>query len=199
MSVGSEPTDKLDLLGARAEQDLRFIRDTMQRASAFTAVSGWGSVAIGVVGLAAALVAGGQQVDRLWLSTWLLAATLSAAIGVWTTYRKAKAAGVSIFRGPGARFAFSLATPMVAAALVSIPLYRAGAVELLPGLWLLLYGAGIVTGGVFSVRLIPTMGLCFMLLGVLSFLVPWRDAMMALGFGGLHTVFGFAIVRRHGG
>ncbi len=60
---------------------------------------------------------------------------------------------------------------------------------------------GIVTGGAYSVRVIPVMGLCFMLFGVATFLAPadWANSMLAAGFGGLHILFGTIIARRYGG
>jgi hypothetical protein len=80
-------------------------------------------------------------------------------------------------------------------------LLKAGLFGALPGVWLLLYGTGVVTGGAFSVRTVPVMGLGFMVLGSAALLAPaaWGDAMMACGFGGLHIVFGSVIAWRHGG
>ena len=71
----------------------------------------------------------------------------------------------------------------------------------LPGCWLLLYGAAAATGGAFSVRIVPILGLCFMALGVVAFAVPaaWGHWFMAAGFGGLHIGFGLVIARKYGG
>ena len=110
-------------------------------------------------------------------------------------------AGVKLSRGVGRRFLFSLTPPLVAASVFSVVLYRLGATHAIPGTWLLLYGAGVVTGGTFSVRPVPVMGLSFMLLGVAAFAAPpsWSNGLLALGFGGLHIVFGAIIARRYGG
>jgi len=91
--------------------------------------------------------------------------------------------------------------PLVAGAVLTGALLRVGLMDLLPGTWLLLYGTSVVTGGSYSVRPVPIMGGAFMLAGVCALLTPatWGDAWMALGFGGLHIVFGIVIWRKHGG
>ena len=115
--------------------------------------------------------------------------------------RKARGAGLSLFSGPGRRFALSFAPPLFAGALLTFVLFAAGRSSVLPGLWLLLYGTGVVTGGAFSVRIVPVMGLCFMLAGAIALFLPaaWSNAVMAAGFGLIHVVFGVLIARRHGG
>jgi len=185
----------------QALDNLRFIRQTMERAGSFTAVPGWGQVAVGVTALAAALVAARQTSVELWLATWLGEAVVALAIGGSTMVRKAYAVNDPILSGPGRRFGLSVLPPMVVGGLLTIALYRAGLWQALPGTWLLLYGAGFVTGGAFSVRIVPVMGLCFMFVGSVALFTPaaWGTWCMAAGFGGLHIVFGAIIARRYGG
>jgi hypothetical protein len=185
----------------RAIDNLRYIRETMERAGAFTAVPGWGGIAVGVTALGAAVLAARQPSVELWLATWLGEAAVALAIGGWALARKAHRANDPILSGPGRRFGLSLLPPVAVGGLLTIALYRAGAPEALPGTWLLLYGAGVATAGAFSVRIVPVMGLCFMLLGTLALFGPvgWGNWCMAVGFGGLHIVFGAIIARRYGG
>ncbi len=181
--------------------NLRFIRETMERASAFTAVPGWGQVAIGATALAATLVAYNQTRRELWVAVWFAEAVLSAAIAGWAMQRKARAASTTLLSQPGRKLVINFAPPMLAGALLTALLWRSGLDGHLPALWLLLYGTGVVTGGAFSVRPVPVMGLCFMALGAVALFTPpaWGDAFMAAGFGGLHIIFGLHIARRHGG
>lgn len=186
---------------ARAMDNLSFIRSTMERATAFTAVPGWGGVAMGVTALAAAAVARVVPSRGEWLMVWLAASALALSIGGWSMAAKARKAGTSVFSYSGRRFVLSYLPPLVVGALLTIVLARAGLYSALPGTWLLLYGTGVVTGGAFSVRVVPVMGFCFMALGALALLAPtaWGDWLMAFGFGGLHIVFGLIIARRYGG
>jgi hypothetical protein len=181
--------------------NLRFIRETMERASAFTAVSGWAQAAIGVTALPASLLAARQQSARGWLAVWFVEALLSLIISGWAMSRKARALETPLLSAPGRKVVLSLAPPLFAGALLTVPLYRAHLTDSIPGTWLLLYGTGIVTGGAFSVRIVPVMGLCFMLLGGVALFGPpaWANYWMAAGFGGLHIIFGIVIARRHGG
>lgn len=181
--------------------DLRFIRDTMERSAAFTAVSGWGQALLGTTALAAAWLAMRQVTPFGWLSVWLGEAIVAIAIALLSCTWKANRVGVPLFSGPARKVALGLAPPVVAGAFLTFLLFRAGLHSALPATWLLLYGAGIMTGGAFSVAIVPVMGVCFMLLGSLAVLAPaaWGNWFLAAGFGGLHIVFGFLIARRHGG
>ena len=181
--------------------DLRFIRDTMERSAAFTAVSGWGQVLLGATAISAAVLAGRQTTAYGWLRVWLAEGLLAVAIGLLACTWKANRRGLPLFSGPARKVALGLAPPLVAGAFLTFLLFRSGQEAALPALWLLLYGAGIMTGGAFSVPTVPVMGLCFMLLGGLAVLGPgnWGNWFLAAGFGGLHILFGFLIARRHGG
>ena len=188
-------------LHERAEENLRFIRETMERAAAFTAVSGWAEIGIGLAALVASVVAVRQASIEWWLTTWIATAVLSVLIAGYAIGRKARVTGIPLLSAPVRRCALSFAAPVAAAAVLTVALYEADRPDLIAGMWLLLYGAALITGGIISVRLLPVMGLCFLALGTAALAAPagWRDAWMAAGFGGLHILFGALIVRRYGG
>jgi hypothetical protein len=197
------PAERFDTpaLHDRAMDNLRFIRETMERAGAFTSVPGWGGIGVGITALAAAVLAARQPTVELWLATWLAEAIVALIIGGWALARKAHAANDPILSGPARRFGLSFLPPMVAGGLLTVALYQAGVPHALPATWLMLYGAGVATAGAFSVRIVPVMGLCFMLVGTVALFGPvaWGNWCMAAGFGGLHLLFGGIIARRHGG
>jgi hypothetical protein len=193
--------ERSSTLHARAMDNLGFIRDTMERASSFTAVPGWGGVAMGVIGLVAAVAARQARAPATWLGIWAGAAALAVAVGLVALTRKARRVEGYVLTRPARRFLLGYVPPLGAGAVLTVVLVRAGLIAALPGTWLLLYGAALVTGGAFSIRIVPVMGACFMATGVLALLGPeeWGNIWMALGFGLLHVVFGFVIARRHGG
>ncbi len=188
-------------LDSHAENNLRFIRATMERATSFTAVPGWGGVGMGITALAAAALSLRARNAGEWLAIWLAEACLAIAIGLWTMARKARRTNTDLFSGPARRFLLTLIPPLGAAALLTLAFERAGLVSLLPGVWLLLFGTAIVTGGAMSIRTVLVMGALFMLLGAAALFSPvgWGTAYLAAGFGGLQIGFGIAIARRHGG
>ena len=188
-------------LQTHAMDNLRFIRETMERAGSFTAVPGWGGFGMGVSALTAAFIASRQTTPDGWLATWLAEGIFAIALGAFSMKRKADRAQVPVMSAPVRKFILSFAPPLLVGALLTLVLYRAGLTGAIPGTWLLLYGTGVVTGGAFSVRVVPVMGLCFMLVGAVALFCPlaWGTAFLAAGFGGLHVIFGILIARRYGG
>lgn len=180
--------------------NLSFIRKAMERAGSFTAISGWGIFVVGITALGAAALArrGGRD---FWLAVWMAEALVALLVAGAATVRKARVLQIPLLDTPAKRFALSFTPPMLAGALLTLALWRAGIDNALPGLWLLMYGAGVVTGGTFSVPVVPVMGVSFMGLGGAALFAPaaWGDWLMAAGFGGIHLVCGFVIARRHGG
>ncbi|MEO8633681.1 MAG: hypothetical protein ABI587_00250 [Gemmatimonadales bacterium] len=195
------PETPAEPLQDRALENLRFIRETMAGASAFTGVPGWGGVGMGLSALGAAWIAHQQPTVERWLLTWVAEGWLAFAIGGVTMVRKSAAGETPLTTRAGRRFLLAYAPPIVAGAVLTVVLYRAGLTGSLPGLWLLLYGAAVMTGGALSVPVVPVMGFGFMLTGAVTLFLPATagDYSMALGFGLLHIGFGVWIARRYGG
>ncbi len=194
------PTESPEI-HARAMDNLRFIRETMEAAATFTAVSGWGTVAIGATAIGAAVLSAMTQSATRWVFIWLCEAMLSVLISVYTMAIKARKAQQPLWSVSARKILFSFAPPMAVGALLTLVFFEHGLLALLPGTWMLLYGVGVVAAGTFSVRIVPVMGIAFMAVGTVAMFVPpsWATECMAAGFGGLHLFFGTLIARRHGG
>jgi len=185
----------------RAAADLRFIRGAMEHSGRFSAVPGLGGVAMGAIALVAALLSARAADPDAWLAVWSVAAALALAVGGIAMRRKAARLGVALLAGAGRRFLLCLCPSLVAGALLTAALARAGLHDLLPATWLLCYGAGVVAAGALSVPVVPAMGGAFLLLGAGALAAPpeWGGVFLGLGFGGLHVVCGLVVARRHGG
>jgi hypothetical protein len=190
-------------LHERAADNLRFIRETMERAGSFTAVPGVGGMVMGATALGTAWFAHAARSASAaaWLRVWLVCLVIALVVGAVGTVYKARRFGVPLFSGVGRKFALSLMPPLAVGAVLTLAMTRWGVADSLPGVWMLLYGAGVATGGAFSVKLIPVLGVLFMVVGAITLFLPvgLGDWMMAATFGGLHIVFGWIVARRHGG
>jgi len=181
--------------------NLQFIRDAMSRAGQFTAVPGWGGVLMGTTAVVTAIMTSRISEPSTWVRWWLAEAALAIVIAAVTMTRKASRLQSTLFDAPARRFALAYMPPLVAGAVLTMVFAGTGLTARLPGCWLLLYGVAITTGGIFSIRLVQWMGVCFMATGIAAFAAPARagDVFMAAGFGGLHIIFGVIIARNHGG
>ncbi|MDQ3087832.1 MAG: hypothetical protein M3Q78_04450 [Acidobacteriota bacterium] len=188
-------------IGDRAIDNLKFIRETMERASSFTAVPGYGGIFMGVTAIAAAVIANFQPLIRDWLAVWLIEAVLAFAVGLFAMWQKSKIAKIPLNSAPAKKFAKSFLPPLVCGVVITLGLWQFEHFEAMIPVWILLYGAAVVTGGSFSVRAVPIMGWCFIAVGAIAFFIPaeFGNAMMALSFGVLHIVFGIIIGRKFGG
>ena len=191
-----------EAIHAHAIDDIRYIRDAMSRAAQFTAVPGWGGVAMGVTAIVTAVISGPPDGSGRWLLIWLAEAGAAAAIALITMTIKARRIGAPLSSAaPAYRFAFGYVPPLVAGVVLTAAFAALGQTPRLPGCWLLMYGTAAATGGASTVRVVPLMGIGFMALGAIAFAAPaaWGHWFMAAGFGGLHIVFGFVIARKYGG
>jgi hypothetical protein len=187
-------------LHEHAADSLAFIRATMARSATFTAVPGHGGIVMGVIGIAAAAVASQTADPQAWLTVWLLAAVVAVGIGLAAMQVKARRHQVAVWSASGRRFAQGFVPALAGGAVITAALVRAGTFDLRPSVWLLLYGAGILAGATASVPILTWLGAALMGLGAAASLVGrFGDLWLAVGFGGLHIVFGFIIARKHGG
>jgi len=192
-----EPPQLVD----RAADNLRFIRSAMEGSSRFTDISGLGMLVIGASAVVATLVAQAQSSERAAVLVWEAEAVVAITIGVLATLHKARGHWERLLAAPARKFVLGLAPPLAAGGVLTVVLQREGLFELLPGMWLVVYGAAIAAAGAFSVRILPALGFSFMAVGSIAFLAPaaWAGWLLGLGFGGLHIVFGAVIARRYGG
>lgn len=185
----------------RAADNLKFIRETMERSTHFTAVPGYGGMLMGATALAAAYIAAQQPYRRDRLIVWLTEACLAFAIGLLAMWQKSKLSNTSLLSAPARKFAFGFAPPLVAGVAITLGLWRYELYDMMAPVWMVLYGAAVATGGAFSVRIVPVLGWMFIAVGAITFALPagYGNYMMGASFGLLHIIFGAVIAKRYGG
>jgi hypothetical protein len=200
-AIRKEETNEPVNIGDRAIDNLKFIRETMERSVVFTSVPGYGGILMGATAVAAAYIANSQASLRDWLIVWLTEAILAFFIGLLAMWQKTKLAKTSMFSTPARKLLMNALPPMLCGVFITLGLWRFGHFEVMIPVWILCYGAAVVCGGAFSVKAVPLMGWCFIALGAAAFFLPagWGNTMMGLSFGALHIIFGFIIGRRFGG
>ena len=200
MALSTEPSRSSGDVHTQAAENLRYIRAALESAGAFTAISGGGQVAVGASAIVAAGIASVQPTRERWMWTWLAEALLAISIAGVAMVAKARRRGLPLFSGASRRFWPGFTAPLAAGALVTAGLYSRGIYELMPAVWLALFGAAVVAGGAVSVPVVRAMGVCFLVLGAMALGLPGlAEPLLPAGFGGLLIGFGIAIARRHGG
>ncbi len=190
------------------QEDLAYIRRTLDAAGRLSSVSGRGLVLVGFLGLGAVAV-NALATGAPWqagagtesLGVWAVCLVASFAVGVTSMDRKARRMGQRLWTPVLQKALWSYASAMVLGAVLSLAVLRAGRPELLPALWLGCYGAALTSTGVFSVSPVRWMGISFLVLSLIAALVPASAGltMLAMGFGWLHIGFGAYIAWRHDG
>ncbi|MEM9622261.1 MAG: hypothetical protein AAF993_11460 [Pseudomonadota bacterium] len=199
---------------SKAEQDLDFIRAAMDRAEGTSSVSGLGGMLMGVVGIAAAVWAQNQFLVTDQLLCWIYAALAAVVVGGVASVNKARLSSGAVHWDPLRRFVLCLLPSLVVGAVLTAALWsrlwlQAGSaadtyphelVGLIPAMWMLCYGCGVVAAGSYSVQPVRWMGLCFMLMGMITLVLPgWFNVLLGAAFGGLHLIFGIWVYKKHGG
>jgi hypothetical protein len=187
-------------LHEKAEDNLRYIRDSMESATSFTGVSGKGYIIAGASALFAAWLAAQQSSQTLWLLIWMAELIIATAFMLFMTVQKAKRQGESLWSTNGKKLMFAFFPAMTVGGVLTLAFYLQGNISWLPGIWLSLYGAAVMTAGAYSVAIIPVMGALFLLLGSTVLLTDFSTNLaLGIGLGGLHIVFGYFVWRDHGG
>jgi hypothetical protein len=188
-------------IGDRALDNLKFIRETMERSTVFTSVPGYGGILMGATAIVAAYIANSQSSARDGLIVWLTEAVLAFFIGLLAMWQKTKLTKTSMFSTPARKLLMNSLPPLLCGVFITFGLWRFGHFEMMVPVWIISYGAAVVCGGAFSVRAVPMMGWCFMAFGAIDFFLPagFGNIVMGLSFGVLHIVFGFIIGRKFGG
>jgi hypothetical protein len=185
---------------SRALGTLDYIRASIESSSSMD-VPGMAGIVMGMIGGAAAIVVSLPWCAPHWLAIWLFAAVAALLLGGALVVRQIGRRGQTRYLGPARKFLLCLCPALLGGAVLTLALWTAGAASVIPGMWLLLYGCAVLSASTVTIagitRLVCIMGALFVALGAIAFALPAgaQTAMLGLGFGGLHIVFGILIGR----
>ena len=184
-----------------AENNLRYIRQAMERAERVSAVSGVGGMAMGFCAFLATAVASMFATLPAQLAVWIGTAFISLLCGAAATWLKARQLHTPLFGDASKRFLTCLVPALMVGAILSWLLWPTPQNILLPAVWMLLYGCGVLAAGTYAAAPVMQMGFCFLGAGLIMTALPagWENFGLGLVFGGLHLYFGWQVFRNHGG
>lgn len=158
-------------------------------------------IVMGIIGVLAAIVVSLPRWTPHWLGIWLVAAAIALLLGGASVARQVARRGRTRYLGPARKFLLCLCPALLAGAVLTLVFAAAGMTSVIPGMWLLLYGCAVLSASTVTsagiARYIGIMGALFVALGSMTFALPaWaHTAMLGLGFGVLHIIFGILIGR----
>jgi len=181
-------------LDSHALGTLQYIRASID-AAGLLAVPGSAGIAMGAVGVLAALLVALKVVAVPWLEIWLIAGLVAVAAGTALMVYQVGSRGTALYRGPLRKFLMCLCPPLLVGAVLTWQLWLHGQSTLIPGVWLLMYGCAVMAASTLTRRALAVMGALLAVLGVIALQVPVIDqnAVLGVGFGGLHLLFGILI------
>jgi hypothetical protein len=190
------PQAKVVNMDMHAIATLRYIRASIDGAGS-VAIPGSAGIVMGLIGLAAAALSWVPHLAAYWLFIWLIAAPIAAAAGGLLLAKSASVATFVATGTPGRKLAFGLLPSLFVGAVMTAVLWSADLTQAIPGTWLLLYGCALFSASVSTTMIVAWMGVSFAGFGILTLLSPvgLHIPLLAMGFGGLHILFGILIAR----
>jgi len=134
---------------------------------------------------------------------WFLIGVGGVIVEIHFAQLQAKRQGISP-KGRSARLAFFSLTPSVVVAMVLTLKFlvptelRTQEIQYIAPVWMMLYGTGVYTAGLFSISAPRILGMAFIAAGVVSlhFLQQYGVITAALSFGLFHIGFGLYVIRK---
>ena len=196
-------------------QDLKEIKDIMNRSTRFISLSGLSGVSTGIAALTGAylayqtifrdkdyLVYHAVEINNESIADLLLIATgtliLSIATAIFFTSRKTKKRSQNVWDYQTKRLLINLSIPLITGGLLCLMLLFKGFVGMVPPLTLIFYGLALVNGSKYTLHEIRSLGLIEILLGLIAFhFIDYGLLVWAFGFGVIQIVYGLIIQWKH--
>ena len=189
-----------------AQENLRIIRNLMERSTRYSTFSGLSGVLAGTASIVGCLVTralttrGGVEDNGAFLLTWSLVIVFAIGADYLLMKRRAKRVGKTIVSQLGKQMLLASAPGLGTGALLTLFLLQHGLMVHVYPVWMLCYGSAVAAVGLFSQREVSSLGAAFVLAGAATLFLPVAFGLPAMGlvFGGFHIVYGLIMSRKDG-
>lgn len=194
-------------------EDLKDIKDMMNKSSKFISLSGWSGISIGILALLASLIAYQRILSYKDISVyntgWGLANELfvigfitlfvSLFMGIIFTYQKSKRLGQKIWNQQTKNLLWNLFIPLVIGGALCLSLFNQGLFIYIAPLTLIFYGLALINASKYTFTEIRSLGITNCVLGLLGInFVGYGLLLWSIGFGILHIIYGILMKVKHG-
>ena len=184
----------------RAEHTLETIRTLMDRSQRYEHLSGYsgllagGTALLGCAALGFNLLPFGPRLD--FAVVWSTVFAVAFAGHLVITFGRARQRGEPVWSRQARTVLLAVLPSLGASVAITVLMGRLDRLDLLPALWLLLYGCGALATSFFAPRSIAWLGATCLTMGIISLVVLSGHAIMtmALGFGATHIAFGVSVL-----
>ncbi len=190
-------------------QDLATIRGIMEKRTKFISLSGLSGILAGIYALVGAFLAYRviyysentvyeAYINGIWsveITKLLVIAfsvlTLASVTGLFLSMKKAKRLGQEFWNPSAIRMVTSFLVPLVTGGIFVAILILRGHAGWVPPALLLFYGIALHAAGNYTFSDVKTLGLLQIALGLIAAVYPGYGLVLwAVGFGGLHIIYG---------
>jgi len=196
--------------------DIKDIKNIMDRSTKFISLSGLSGISAGILALIASYIAyrlvyfdQNYLVDRIAVINYktliqlLLIAVatklLAILLGIFFTSKKAKKNGQKMWDAQARRFYINLLIPLITGGLLCLVLLIRGYVSLVAPMTLIFYGLGLVNASNHSISDIRSLGIIEIILGLIAVcFVGYGLIFWAIGFGVMHIIYGIVMHYKYG-
>lgn len=183
-----------------AEHTLETIRTLMERSQRYEHVSGYSGLLAGATAILGCIILGFRLLSfdprTSFALVWSAVFVVAFAGHLMFTFGRARQRGESVWSRQARTVLLAVLPSFVVGVAATVLIWRLDRLDLLPALWLTLYGCGALATSFFAPRSIAWLGITCLAFGIVSLLTPHSHALltMAVGFGVTHIGFGVGVL-----
>jgi len=192
-------------------EDLKAIREMMEKSSKFISLSGLSGVMAGITAIAGAafaylfLLRDPSSTDfsrfheiMILLGDALVVLLISIGFGIYFSWKKARKSNQKLFNKITMRTLYNLSIPLITGGLLSLIFLYRGEEEIVAAITLIFYGLALVNASKFTFEEIHYLGITEIVLGLAAAVFLNNGIIFwTIGFGLCHIVYGLILYKKY--